>query len=328
MDGNILKLSNSFREISSEWSILKHLKRCGVFISKFINDAALVQLPRNTNKAEATIVPLDAELDSKQYKYALKLPKLMDVCDYVKSSPDFKEKISIYIDQLVDQLSKIHTAGVIHADIKYDNIMYDQDADYMYLIDFGLSEIVEEDSDGELFMVLDKKDFSDIAICSCHHRPPEAFSPDDLEDYRKWEKQFNALEARQKKAFNQKKYEEYKKIKEKIKTIGEVGELASELADQKEKLYKAMQTKLSLKIEDELVYLEENAPDAEIVFERHGEDVDKVNRAFTKHVTFLCDVYALGVVFMENLYPDNPIYQKLIDHMIDPDPNQRTMICS
>jgi len=58
------------------------------------------------------------------------------------------EKIQIYMYQLLSCINKIHSAGIIHRDIKPDNFLFNIDTNDCYLIDFGLAEI---DIDSKLF---------------------------------------------------------------------------------------------------------------------------------------------------------------------------------
>ena len=58
------------------------------------------------------------------------------------------EKIQIYMYQLLSCINNIHSAGIIHRDIKPDNFLFNIDTNDCYLIDFGLAEI---DIDSKLF---------------------------------------------------------------------------------------------------------------------------------------------------------------------------------
>ena len=63
------------------------------------------------------------------------------------------EKIQIYMYQLLSCLSNIHSAGIIHRDIKPDNFLFNVDTNECYLIDFGLAEI---NSDSKFFENINK----------------------------------------------------------------------------------------------------------------------------------------------------------------------------
>ena len=58
------------------------------------------------------------------------------------------EKIQIYMYQLLSCINTIHSAGIIHRDIKPDNFLFNIDTNDCYLIDFGLAEI---DTDSKYF---------------------------------------------------------------------------------------------------------------------------------------------------------------------------------
>ena len=51
------------------------------------------------------------------------------------------EKIRIYMYQLLTCIKKIHSAGIIHRDIKPDNFLFNVETNECCLIDFGLAEI-------------------------------------------------------------------------------------------------------------------------------------------------------------------------------------------
>ena len=58
------------------------------------------------------------------------------------------EKIQIYMYQLLSCIDKIHSAGIIHRDIKPDNFLFNIETNDCCLIDFGLAEI---DIDSNIF---------------------------------------------------------------------------------------------------------------------------------------------------------------------------------
>ena len=71
--------------------------------------------------------------------------------DYFKTMS--LEKIQIYMYQLLSCLNNIHSAGIIHRDIKPDNFLFNIQTNDCCLIDFGLSEI---DIDSNVFENINK----------------------------------------------------------------------------------------------------------------------------------------------------------------------------
>ena len=63
------------------------------------------------------------------------------------------EKMQIYMFQLLSCIKNIHSAGIIHRDIKPDNFLFNVDTNDCLLIDFGLAEI---DTDSNNYENLNK----------------------------------------------------------------------------------------------------------------------------------------------------------------------------
>lgn len=65
----------------------------------------------------------------------------VDLYNYVKKHGNFTEEtLRPLAKHLLEILSKIHAKGVIHKDIKPENIIYDKETDYVSLIDFENKE--------------------------------------------------------------------------------------------------------------------------------------------------------------------------------------------
>lgn len=68
-----------------------------------------------------------------------------DLYNLKRSKKRFKEDtVKLYIMQISLALSYLHSEGIIHRDLKSENIMVCRDG-YLKLIDFGVSQIVEKD---------------------------------------------------------------------------------------------------------------------------------------------------------------------------------------
>lgn len=77
---------------------------------------------------------------------------LMDLLD--RSLADLQKDVDLFnvITQIPSKLEVLHTNGIIHGDIKPNNIMYHPPSKEWYLIDFGLSHIMDV---GQNLMVVD-----------------------------------------------------------------------------------------------------------------------------------------------------------------------------
>lgn len=63
--------------------------------------------------------------------------------------------VDAYLDMMLDTIDQMHKRGVIHCDIKFDNIMYDYENDRLVLIDFSNAEIFDPISWNPLFAIGD-----------------------------------------------------------------------------------------------------------------------------------------------------------------------------
>ena len=55
-----------------------------------------------------------------------------------------EETVRFYAAQLILALGYLHKKGIVHRDLKLENILIDQDG-YVQLIDFGLAKMLKED---------------------------------------------------------------------------------------------------------------------------------------------------------------------------------------
>ena len=75
------------------------------------------------------------------YLFALALQLIEDSHHIDPSRLTKKEK-----ELIVNQLKSIHNFGVLHNDISQRNILYEPKSNHYFFIDFGLSEIVDNES--------------------------------------------------------------------------------------------------------------------------------------------------------------------------------------
>ncbi len=97
------------------------------------------------------IVGLQAYLDNPEKCYLLfEYIEGSDLCAFMSAHRDSYNKgltekdAHYYFCQLLDAVEHLHKHGIMHRDIKLDNIMLDSKTDQVKLVDFGLSGFLDE----------------------------------------------------------------------------------------------------------------------------------------------------------------------------------------
>lgn len=87
--------------------------------------------------------------------------------------PDFyAERLSSLAHQMVKAVASLHTIGISHADVKPDNMLVSKDLKNLWLIDFDLSCMIDDDLFGEL---VDKDaHFSSTVSCALDPSQPDS----------------------------------------------------------------------------------------------------------------------------------------------------------
>lgn len=239
-------------------------------------------------------------------KIFIKMPFLSPL---TKAKKD-KDSIFKYCKQLITQLYHIHLKGVYHTDIKKGNVMYDEEKDECYIIDFDNSFIIENHVDKKS----KKLDFYDRnrlllpnqTLYPLSYRPLESFCDEDLRNYTEVMHMLN-------------------KNKETMKTVGkEVYKYKVLLEDLEDKnceeakkyrrlIKKAQDSVISNKISKKI-----NACRcfSEIVSDIGEENLDKYEKACMKHNTIYGDVYALGITLISAFDIEGTKSEKIVEKML------------
>ncbi|MFT3892466.1 MAG: protein kinase [Anaerolineales bacterium] len=85
--------------------------------------------------------------ESNQPYFVMRYMKGGSLVDWIKRGPLSLEETAIIIEKLSAGLNYAHQKGVIHRDIKPDNVLFDAD-NHPYLTDFGVAKLVESDVSG------------------------------------------------------------------------------------------------------------------------------------------------------------------------------------
>jgi len=60
------------------------------------------------------------------------------------STPVDPTRLRLYVDQLLDGLEAAHLSGIVHRDVKPENLLWDKSADQLVLADFGIARFAQE----------------------------------------------------------------------------------------------------------------------------------------------------------------------------------------
>lgn len=109
------------------------------------------QIPNIVNFIEAgkaLLVIEGKETKENVYYFIFDYYSKGDLLKFVESSGGLPEEISkIIFKKLLESIQKIHSIGIIHFDIKLQNILFDDDFN-PYLGDFGLSKFIKDSKNG------------------------------------------------------------------------------------------------------------------------------------------------------------------------------------
>ena len=143
-----------------------------VFLVKYNNRDCVLKLYKNNNKFNENAFDLEKTVLKALKDYDL-APRLLDtfevdfcncnlkfiIIEYLENFITFNKQLNSYTNlftefyfNLLDLLSNLHNIGVIHRDIKPNNIMVNKTTNSIKIIDFGLSYHIKETSDKYLLI--------------------------------------------------------------------------------------------------------------------------------------------------------------------------------
>ena len=330
----VVKSSNHVAEIEGEWKTLSYLK------DKIAKDDNSEDMKGFVDGCELVVYKPERNASLRK---GIKMPFMLEVTDVMKEQW-FQEKIHIYCQQLLNQLYHMHRLGVMHCDIKIDNIMYNESMDRVCFIDYGIAEIIDtvvtrKSRDLDLYDINRRLNFNH-EIHPTEYRAPECYKEGTIKEYEKWEKSVDSLTNALEKAYNPeilKKYDdaetEREKISDEMELIEENDERLEEMYNRLsviegdiEALKKELSTPKSKKLSQDLKKLHNNAPKSNFIFNMYDvSDLIELPYSFRFHNTLSADVYALGACMIESFSDVEDYEQQLFfEGMANKDLTHRT----
>lgn len=304
-----VKTCNNCNFFDQELNSIKKIHESEIYVSSFISNCSII-----THKTRV------------RTKRALKMPLMVEFKD-LSSSPEYESKINVYARQLLNQLHFLHKIGIMHGDIKEDNMMYNQETDELCLIDLGSSLIVENSVEPEC-KDMDYYDYNrriDIKyeLYNSYYKSPEILTEEDLDKYNDWLENVEDIINKITEKGGIEIYKKYVNLEDELDDCSNddrIDEIEGELDDMEKELEEVG----CLNLIHDHTLMEQEQPDAYDVIDFHDEDViDACELAFTDHVTIYADVYALGKMILHYLDIKDLAQEEFLEKMIEPDISKR-----
>lgn len=304
-----VKTCNNLDFFEQELKAIKKVKESGVRVSSFLSETTIV----------------DQEL-AKRKKHAIKMPIMVEFED-LRDMPEYDLRVNVYARQLMNQMHQLHKIGILHGDIKEDNIMYNAAADELCLIDFGLSLIIDEVVDPsckdldlyDVNRILDPP----IELFNSFYKAPEILTEENLDEYNKWLKESEDISDQMAEKNSLEIYEKYQRLEEELDSCEDDDRL-EEIEKELDELDKEIDRLEVNNLFETYTEMKENEPDAAEAIDYHGEDeINECPLAFCDHITIYADVYALGKMILEYLEIDDLQQEHFLEKMTEADINKR-----
>lgn len=178
----VTKIQKSARALDNEWRISRKVKKIKGYskyfapVLKQCNVKIAKSRAKTFQKCETFSDKSTEEITSSTYVSSkIRYVGKTNLREYLlNDTPERKFAVELYLTHtyLLKGLEKLFSAGVVHFDLKYNNIMYDHELEAPVIIDFGLSfgtdRMTTKDQLKSIFFAFEAYSYwcIDVAVCN------------------------------------------------------------------------------------------------------------------------------------------------------------------